>query len=185
MSEAVRLEVEAGRRHQPVSEWPEYRIWHRAKSRCTYQKKNGFERYGGRGITMCERWLHSFANFYADMGPRPSPKHSIDRIDNDGNYTPSNCRWATRREQDSNRSITRRLTFSGTTKTVQEWAELTGLNYRTLVGRINRGWPSKRALAERAARSHTRRETLTSAELTLLLTGQPLPAPPAASGKGK
>jgi len=82
----------------------EYNIWGKMKSRCYAKSNNRYYRYGGRGIKVCDRWLHSFENFYADMGPRPTKKHSIDRINNDGNYEPSNCRWATPKEQVDNQS---------------------------------------------------------------------------------
>ena len=83
---------------------PEYGVWSGMKSRCTYPTMKCWKNYGGRGIKVCERWLNSFENFYADMGPRPSPKHSIDRFpDNDGNYEPGNCRWATDAEQQANK----------------------------------------------------------------------------------
>ena len=83
----------------------EYRSWDHAKQRCTNPNIDAAEHYIGRGITMCERWFSSFENFYADMGPRPTPKHSLDRYpDNDGNYEPGNCRWATQSEQIRNSS---------------------------------------------------------------------------------
>lgn len=81
---------------------PEYRAWRSMKQRCGQPRQKAFPNYGGRGISVCERWLESFENFLADMGPKPSPQHSIDRIDNDGDYEPSNCRWATGSEQRRN-----------------------------------------------------------------------------------
>ena len=82
---------------------PEYRAWAAMKARCSNQKHPRWKYYGARGITICERWLASFSNFWADMGPRPSPTHCLDRRDNDGNYEPSNCQWATGDESRSNR----------------------------------------------------------------------------------
>lgn len=117
---------------------PEYRIYAHMKGRC---KDLNCEGYGGRGIKVCERWLESFVNFYADMGPRPTPKHTIERIDNDGDYEPGNCIWATRLTQNKNTRRSMKLTYNGQTKTASEWADDVGMPRYTLYYRINAGWP--------------------------------------------
>lgn len=86
---------------------PEYICWTGMKQRCSNPDHDSYERYGGRGITVCDRWVDSFENFLADMGRKPSAAHSIDREDNDGNYEPGNCRWATGVEQQANRACSR------------------------------------------------------------------------------
>lgn len=125
---------------------PEYDVWHVMKCRCLLPNYPGFKSYGARGVTVCKRWLDSFENFIADMGPRPSNKHSIDRIDSNGNYEPSNCRWATRSEQQRNRRDNHRLTFNGETLCLVEWAERYGLQALTLYYRIKKGWPVSEAI---------------------------------------
>lgn len=113
----------------------EYRIWRHMRSRCENERMPAFDRYGGRGIVVCERWL-DFANFLADMGPRPTKGHSLDRIDVDGNYEPGNCRWATEHEQQRNRRDTRLVTFAGVTASLAEHCERLGLKYKTVHRRL-------------------------------------------------
>lgn len=124
-------------------ETAEYRIWTGMMSRCFDPNCNGFYKYGARGVVVCERWK-TFENFLSDMGLRPSPGHSIDRIDVNGNYEPGNCRWATRKEQARNRRITRTITINGTTKPLSQWAEERGIPYHTLKSRVRSGWEASR-----------------------------------------
>ena len=95
--------VSAANSTHGMSGSPEFYVWSTMIQRCTNTNHHKFPNYGGRGISICAAWLADFNSFYADMGPRPSSKHSIDRINNDGNYEPSNCRWATASQQVSNR----------------------------------------------------------------------------------
>ena len=142
-----------------------YQLWLAIKQRCYNPKSKCFDRYGGRGITMCERWLESAANFYEDMGDRPTPQHTIERVDNDKGYEPGNCVWATRAEQNENTSQTRLLTFNGETMSVGKWARKLGIRRKTITGRLDRlGWPVERALSTRpraiARRGSVAREVL-------------------------
>lgn len=121
--------------------------WHSMRDRCERPGHIGYHLYGGRGITVCERWK-SFENFLADMGERPSKDHQIERKDNNGNYEPSNCRWATRKEQARNRRTQTMLTYNGETLCVSEWAERLGVERGRLQNRINLGWPADRILTE-------------------------------------
>ena len=115
--------------------------------RCTVPTCKHFDRYGGRGISVCDRW-RVFDNFFADMGERPAGC-SIDRIDNDGDYCPENCRWATQREQMGNTCKTRTITFNGKTMSAAEWSRQTGIDGRLIRHRIDGlGWSVERALTE-------------------------------------
>jgi len=125
----------------------EHQIWKSIIGRCENANSTSFPRYGGRGIKICPEWRHDFAAFLAHVGPRPSPKHSIDRYpNNDGNYEPGNVRWATVREQSRNRRSNVLLTHNGITATVIEWAEITGFNHMSIRRRIYAGWSHSKAL---------------------------------------
>lgn len=117
---------------------PEYRAWAAMKTRCYNKKERSYKDYGGRGIKVCDRWLNSFENFLADMGNKPTPKHSIDRKDTNKGYSPENCRWATKKEQANNKRTTMFITIDGQTKSVSEWAETLGIKRDTLYKRHKR-----------------------------------------------
>lgn len=128
---------------------PEYTVWCTMRARCANRHNHKWHLYGARGIKVCESWVNSFSAFLADMGMRPSPKHSIERIDNNGNYEPSNCRWATVKEQARNTRTNHFITWRGKTACFAEWAEITNIGYGNIKNRINNlGWPVKRALTE-------------------------------------
>jgi hypothetical protein len=116
-----------------------YPIWNSMKSRCLNQDAHDYKNYGARGITVCQRWL-DIHNFIEDMGERPSKYHSIDRIDVNGNYEPSNCRWATPKEQSNNTRSNRYITFEGRTQTLTQWSEELGINSEALNSRLENGW---------------------------------------------
>lgn len=124
-----------------------YNCWRNMKARCQNPNNHKYPIYGGRGITVCPQW-QTFAAFYADMGDCPEG-HSIDRIDNDGNYEPSNCRWANSIDQMNNQSTNTLLTHNGKTQTLSQWAREVGIHHTTILQRINRGgWSVDRALTE-------------------------------------
>lgn len=123
---------------------PIYAVWSSMIARCSNPSADSYKNYGGRGISVCERW-RVFKNFLADMGDRPTGM-SLDRIDVNGNYEPGNCRWATQKEQMNNTTKNRRLTLNGRTMNVTEWAETLGINRKTLETRVARGWSAERAL---------------------------------------
>lgn len=138
-----------------------HRTWESMRQRCLNPNATGYEYYGGRGITICDRWLESFENFLADMGVRPDNK-TLDRIDPDGNYCPENCRWANKREQANNRRNNNTLTYDGRTQTVAEWADEIGISRATLSSRVRRGWDDKKALTYRRDNGRTNRNAQTS-----------------------
>lgn len=118
---------------------PERAAWKNMKTRCSNPNYKEYHRYGGRGIKVCDRWAGSFSSFMKDMGPKPTPDHTLDRKENDGNYEPGNCRWATRREQSLNQSRNRVVDNQGSEITIQELSELTGIHRETLATRLDAG----------------------------------------------
>lgn len=137
---------------------PVVAVWRSIVFRCINPKSPAYPRYGGRGVTVCERWRRSVHAFLEDMGPRPTPKHTVERVDNDGNYEPGNCRWATRKEQGRNKPGQNvRLTCGGRTKLLTEWAEETGMSVQTLWARLKRGWDHEKALTTPVRKGNYRR----------------------------
>lgn len=120
-----------------MSYTPEYRAWASMKNRVCNPNSIGYNYYGGRGIVICERWLNSFDNFLEDMGIRLSDKHSLDRIDVNGNYEPSNCRWATIEQQNSNKTSNVMVTYKTETKYLAEWARVLNTSQQVLMYRLN------------------------------------------------
>lgn len=129
-----------------LSTTPEYNSWVNLTQRCTNENYRNYHGYGGRGITVCDSWRQSFETFLADMGSKPSPKHSIDRIDNSKGYCKENCRWATQQQQCRNTRRNNLITFDGDTKCVSEWAEVTGLSRKNIERRLGLGWSVDRTL---------------------------------------
>ena len=124
----------------------EYHAWNGMRQRCYNKNSPKYKNYGARGIKVCDRWLNSFENFFADMGKAPVG-FSIDRIDVNGDYTPENCRWADDVTQCNNRQFNFKVTFNGITETLRYWSEKTGINKSALYLRIHRrGWDVEKAL---------------------------------------
>lgn len=135
-----------------------YGIWCNMINRCTNPNVPHYESYGGRGIAVCERWLNSFENFLEDMG-EPPPGVTLDRLDNNGNYSKENCEWRTPVDQARNRRSNLFLTFNGLTLTVAEWAIRTGIGRRTIEQRHHLGWSDERTLTAPVNKALRRTET--------------------------
>lgn len=126
-----------------------YRIWDGMKQRCYTKSETAYKYYGGRGIKVCETWKNDFQSFHDwALENGYSDELTIDRIDTNGDYEPSNCRWSTRKVQANNTRRNRNLTFNGQSKTIAEWSEETGINQNTILCRIRRNWSVERALTE-------------------------------------
>lgn len=134
---------------------PEGYAWANMIDRCTNPKNKEYRNYGERGIKVCERWIHSLVNFLSDMGQRPSKYHSLERTDNNGDYKPSNCRWATSADQSRNRRTNRLITFNGQTLCLEDWAMQIKIAPPTLIWRLA-NWPIATALT-RPSRKAVRR----------------------------
>lgn len=125
---------------------PEYSVWNGMITRCTKSYASSWDRYGERGITVCERWMKSFPAFLEDMGPRPSSDHQIERLDNSRGYEPENCIWIHKSQQAKNRRSVVWLTHLEKTQTVADWARELGINAATIRFRLKKGWLPELAL---------------------------------------
>ena len=134
------------------SQTAEYRAWYSMIYRCTNSECGNYHRHGGRGIRVCNRWLESFDAFLEDIGKKPNPGLTLDRIDNDGDYTPENCRWATRKQQSRNSRQNHNVTFQGRTQCLAAWAEEIGVKAGILQARLKKGWSVERTLTERVGK---------------------------------
>lgn len=135
---------------------PTYRSWLAMRSRCLCKNHTHFKHYGGRGIKIYEGW-NDFNGFLSDMGEKPTSKHTIDRINNDGDYEPLNCEWKNRKEQSNNRRTCRKIEFDGRAMTISQWADYLNISYETLIRRI-RSRPIQRAMTEPIDKSHSTRK---------------------------
>lgn len=132
-----------------------YTRWQSMKRRCYKERDSHYARYGGRGIKVCDRWLNSFENFFDDMGLPPSKNYQIDRIDNDGDYEPSNCRWVSREDNARNKSNNRMIEAFGKTQTLSAWEVEVGIKRETIAMRLGRGWSAEDALSKSKPKKYT------------------------------
>lgn len=155
---------------------PEYRAWVEMKRRCYNQNFIGYKNYGGRGIVVCKRWNKSFESFFADMGVKPTPKHQLDRIDNNGNYTPANCRWATAKANSNNKRSCVTVTIDGRTMTLAQWADAQGIGRAMLYKRISEyGWsPEDAILTPKGATQHRVTATINGRTQTIFVWAREL-----------
>ena len=131
---------------------PEWYIWRSMRNRCNNVRNPYYHNYGGRGIKVCYEWNQSFTNFYTDMGPRPSDKHTIERKDNNEGYNKNNCRWATKEEQRRNTRRNKIIAYNGEKLCVNDWARKIGIKAVTLQKRLYSGWPIEKALTTQSRR---------------------------------
>lgn len=142
-ADAARIRMTThGMKHNKI-----YIVWQNMKNRCNNVNTKDWQHYGGRGITVCDRWLESFENFYSDMGDLPFPKAEIDRIDNSQGYSPTNCRWVTHKENMINTRANEIITFRGESMTMREWADRLNVKPTALAARKFLGWDTDRILS--------------------------------------
>jgi hypothetical protein len=145
-SEQAKLNMSLGHKGHKLGHSSIYKSWWGMRNRCLNVNSIDYKNYGGRGITVCERWL-KFENFFEDMSPKPVGL-TLERINNDKGYSMENCKWATRTEQSRNRRFNRYFTLNGKTQNLTDWSRETGLKVTTIVMRLKYGWSVERALTE-------------------------------------
>ena len=143
---AVAAAAKANITHGMSRNTPEYHVWCSMRQRCRDPKVRNWADYGGRGIVVCERWRASFEAFYEDMGPRPTPRHSLDRLNNDGNYEPSNCRWRLVEDQNRNKRSNIYVVVDGRRLILSDAAREAGVKFTTALARYRKGWDVDRVL---------------------------------------
>jgi hypothetical protein len=149
--------MKADGKMKPSSLSPEYMAWEAMKQRCGNPKAQSYRHYGGRGIRVCDAWRESFQAFFNDVGLKPTPSHSLDRKDTNGNYEPGNVRWATVAEQQNNRTDTIRVVYRGTEMSFKEAWALAGrlIPYRSAISRFRTGWSLERSIETPASKAHS------------------------------
>lgn len=140
------IENGSARRTHGMRNTREYSIWCNMRQRCTNPNSSSFPRYGGRGVSVCDRWLESFQNFYDDLGPAPSPDHSLERLDNNSGYSAENCRWATTEDQVRNKRNNVVISSNGETLVAADWCKKLGGNRGLVWKRLKRGWSEEAAV---------------------------------------
>lgn len=147
MCDVCRIEnIRLGKISHNMSTTNTYKSWIGMKDRVTNKNHIHYKNYGGRGITIYEKWINSFENFYKDVGDRPSLKHTLDRIDNDGNYEPGNVKWSTKKEQMRNRRNTIFLSYEGVVKSIDDWCEQLNIKKHLVYSKIRSGWDKEKIL---------------------------------------
>ena len=139
------IAAQKARKEHPYSKTITYLTWHHMKQRCLNKTDQAYPYYGGRGIKICKRWENNFENFLQDMGEKPEGL-TIERIDNNGDYEPENCKWATYEEQSNNRRSNKIIEHNGKKQNIKQWSKELGIEYGTLHCRFYRGWSAERAL---------------------------------------
>lgn len=143
---SVKFRTPLNTTHGEASNTPEWSAWQNMKQRCLCHTHKSYRNYGGRGIKVSKEWTDSYIRFLMDMGRRPTPKHSLDRIDNNGDYEPGNCRWTTTSMQSNNKSNNKIIKYRGVTRTLGQWSNIFSIKRKMLYARLCRGWDIEKTL---------------------------------------